>query len=292
MDFLYWLQSIANPFLDFIFENISLLFNQTLLITIVCYLYWCYDKKVASKLAISFFASGLFVQTMKIVFRIPRPWILDSRIQPTEKMMETATGYSFPSGHTQTATSICYGVVENFKKSKLKYVFIVFPFLMMFSRMYVRVLSPLDVTVSFIVSSLVVFTCIYLLNKDYEKYMKMLCYVFSLIAVCGLIYAMVIVNNGVSTYVLVKDAIKTYGAVFGFALGMVMEMKYLNFEVKKRTLKENIIIIFIGLIGTLTMKSGLKFVLPEHMFSDVFRYFMTIFWVMFLYPAIFTHYKK
>ena len=292
MDFLYWLQCIANPVMDFIFENISLLFDQTLLITIVCYLYWCYNKKVASKLAISFFASGLFVQTMKIFFRIPRPWILDSRIKPTEKMMETATGYSFPSGHTQTATSICYGAIESFKKSKIKYILFVFPFLMMFSRMYVRVHSPLDVIVSYIVSSLVVFTCIYLLNKDYKKNMKILCCVFSLIAVAGLIYAMVIVDNGVSTYELVEDSIKTYGAVFGFSLGTVMEMKYLNFSIKDRTLKEKIIIILIGLIGTLAMKSGLKLVLPEHMLVDMFRYFMTIFWIMFIYPAIFTYYKK
>lgn len=292
MDFLLLLQGIANPVLDFIFENISLIVDQTLLISVVCYLYWCYDKKIAQKLALGFFASGLVVQSMKIVFRIPRPWILDSRIKPTEKMLETATGYSFPSGHTQTATSICYSVLENFKRSKFKYVLIVFPFLMMFSRMYVRVHSPMDVCVSFLVSSLIVFGCLYFLNKDYKKYMVIFCALFSLIAFVSLIYAMIIVSNGTTTYELVEDAVKIYGAVFGFSLGTVMEMKCLNFSIKKRSILEQVLIVIVGLIGTLAMKSGLKILLPEHMLVDVFRYFMTIFWIMFLYPAIFTHYKK
>lgn len=292
MDFLVWLQSIANPVLDFIFENISLIVDQTLLIVIVCYLYWCYDKKIAQKLALGFFASGLAVQSLKIIYRIPRPWILDSRIKPTEKMMETATGYSFPSGHTQTATSICYSVLEYFKKSKLKYILILFPFLMMFSRMYVRVHSPLDVCVSFLVTSAIVFMCQYLLNKDYKRNMLILCAAFSLIALFGLVYAHIIVSNGTSSYELVEDAVKIYGAVFGFSLGSVMEMKFLNFRIKERTLKSKVIIIAVGLVGTLAMKSGLKLILPEMLIVDVFRYFMTIFWIMFLYPAIFSYYKK
>ena len=292
MDFLYWLQSIANPMLDFIFENISLVVDQTLLIVIVCYLYWCYDKKIAHKLALGFFASGLVVQTMKIFFRIPRPWVLDSRIKPNEKMMETATGYSFPSGHTQTATSICYSVLEYFKKSKIKYILILFPFLMMFSRMYVRVHSPMDVCVSFLITSAVVFMCSNLLDQNYKKNLVLLCAIFSLMALAGLIYAHVIVSNGTSTYELVEDAVKIYGAVFGFSLGTVMEMKNLDFSIKERTVMEKVALVTFGLIGTIFMKSGLKFILPEMMIMDVFRYFMTIFWIMYIYPAIFMYYRK
>ena len=292
MDFLYWLQQLRNPILDFIFENISLLVNQTLLIGIVCFLYWCYDKKIAHKIFLSFCASGIAVQTLKIVCRIPRPWILDSRIQPKQEMIETATGYSFPSGHTQTATSACYSLLDIIKNKGIKIILMVFPILMMLSRMYVGVHSPLDVTVSFAISSIIVFTCIYFLNKDHDNNLVKMSIILSIISIFTFIYAYIITTNGTSEYELVADSVKQVGACLGFAIGAILETKTLKFEIQKRNIKQIIIVIVIGLIGTLAMKSGLKLVLPEGIFTDFIRYFFTIFWIMYLYPLLFTKYKK
>ena len=286
MDFLYWLQQLRNPILDFIFENISLVVNQTLLIGIVCFLYWCYDKKIAHKIFLSFCASGIAVQTLKIVCRIPRPWILDSRIQPKAKMIETATGYSFPSGHTQTATSACYSLLDVIKNKGIKTILIIFPILMMLSRMYVGVHSPLDVTVSFVLSSIIVYACIYFLNKDHDKNLVTMSFILILVSIFTFIYAYIITTNGTSEYELVADSVKQVGASIGFALGAILETKILQFEIKKRNVKQIFIVIVFGLIGALFMKSGLKFVLPEGIFSDGIRYFLTIFWIIYIYPCI------
>ena len=53
------------------------------------------------------FVVGLFGtlanQFLKILCRVPRPWVLDPGFTIVESARAAATGYSFPSGHTQNA---------------------------------------------------------------------------------------------------------------------------------------------------------------------------------------------
>ena len=291
MDFLLFLQENQNELLTTFFEAITKLADKTLIIAVVCYLYWCCNKKTAQKIAVGYFFSGLAIQMMKVIFRIPRPWILDSRIQPTEEMKETATGYSFPSGHTQTATSFCYSLLDVVKKNWIKVILIVFPFLMMFSRMYVLVHSPLDVSVSFIVTAIIVLLSMRYLNKNHDEHLKNLSIVMLVGSIIGMIYAYYIVYFDGVSYELAADTVKMMGAILGFALGCLLEMKYLNFK-PRSVLKRNIVIVVIGLIGTIALQSGLKLILPSHMFVDFLRYFLAIFWIIYIYPCLFTKYIK
>lgn len=70
------------------------------MLSVLCFFYWCYDKKFARRIGLTYFSSGLVVQNLKIIFRIPRPWILDPDFHPVQSAIPHATGYSFPSGHT------------------------------------------------------------------------------------------------------------------------------------------------------------------------------------------------
>lgn len=292
MDFLLFLQEHQYPLLVTIFEAISLLMDKTIIIALVAYLYWLYDKKIAHKIAVGYFLSGLAVQCMKITFRIHRPWVLDERIRPSEEMLETATGYSFPSGHTQTATSLCYSLLDIIKKNWLRVILFVFPFLMMFSRMYVLVHSPLDVSVSFIVTAIIVVLAMKYLNKDYEKNLKNVAIVLLVGSALGLIYTCYVVSADIVTYTLAADSIKMMGAIMGYAVGCLLEIKYLNFEMQSTNIVEKIVIMVIGILGMLVMKSGLNLILPDHMLVDFLRYFLTIFWTIYIYPVIFTRFKK
>ena len=51
---------------------------------------------------------------IKEIFRVQRPFNLDKSITPIRP--ETATGYSFPSGHTQSTASLCTAVAVAFRK--------------------------------------------------------------------------------------------------------------------------------------------------------------------------------
>ncbi|MDD6467046.1 MAG: phosphatase PAP2 family protein [Erysipelotrichaceae bacterium] len=285
MEFLLWLQQIQNPFLDFIFEAITLLFNEFILVGLLCYLYWCANKKLAQKIALSYFLSGTMIQIMKLHFRIPRPWILDERIQPKPSMKETATGYSFPSGHTQTATSGCYSVLSELKNRKWKIFFIILPLLMMLSRMYVRVHTPLDVSVAFLVSVLCVLFIHNYLKKNETNRLLHLSLFTMILSFLGLGYTFYLTYYEIAPVILAKDSVKMLGAAIGFSLGCILETKYLNYDTDD-TRKKQIIIMIFGLLGALVFQAGLKLIFPQFLVFDTLRYFITMLWIVYIYPLI------
>ena len=106
MSFLWTLSGIRTPLLDTIFQLITFLAQELVIIAVICALYWCIDKKLAVQIGFNYLCAGLLVQSLKITFRIPRPWVLDPEFKAVESSIPAATGYSFPSGHTQSGTSL------------------------------------------------------------------------------------------------------------------------------------------------------------------------------------------
>lgn len=101
MTFLWLLEGLRTPFLDKWMQFITCFGQELIIIAVICALYWCADKRFAYLLGFTYFTAGLCVQSLKITFRIPRPWILDPDFKAVESAVPGATGYSFPSGHTQ-----------------------------------------------------------------------------------------------------------------------------------------------------------------------------------------------
>ena len=77
MDFLYFLAQHRTPAADVIVQGITCLAQETVVMAIICWLFWCANKQLAYSLGFSYFTSGLLVQGLKITFRKPRPWVLD-----------------------------------------------------------------------------------------------------------------------------------------------------------------------------------------------------------------------
>ena len=110
LELLHYFASVRTPFLTALFQCFTLFGEELVVIIVLCLLYWCFDKDLAYKVSFGFFLSGLLVQGAKVTFRIDRPWIADPQFEAVERAMETATGYSFPSGHTQGAFAL-YGTL-------------------------------------------------------------------------------------------------------------------------------------------------------------------------------------
>ena len=106
MSFLWFLSDLRTPAGDFFFQQITYLGQEIFVVAVICWLYWCVSKKSAYILGFSYFLSGLLIQALKITFRVPRPWKLDSSFKAVESALPEATGYSFPSGHTQSITAL------------------------------------------------------------------------------------------------------------------------------------------------------------------------------------------
>lgn len=82
MDFLNLLSQYRTPAGDVFFQGITLLAQETFVVVVICWLFWCSNKKLAYCLGFTYFTSGLLVQGLKITFRVPRPWLLDSAFEP------------------------------------------------------------------------------------------------------------------------------------------------------------------------------------------------------------------
>ena len=152
MDFLRFLEGIRTPELNALFLVLTWFGEEVLVLAIICSIYWCMNKRLAYRICFSFLSSGLLVQTLKITFRVPRPWVKDPSFIAVKQAVPTATGYSFPSGHTPCATSLYSTFAYNTKKNLWRVICLLIIFSVMFSRMYLGVHTPTDVVVSFILS--------------------------------------------------------------------------------------------------------------------------------------------
>lgn len=105
MGYLLWLQSIRCDTLNVILMGITDFITSPVMYLGLAILYWCYSKKAAYYIAMNLSVGSMVNQTLKNTFCIYRPWIRNSKIKPYPKAIESATGYSFPSGHTQIGAS-------------------------------------------------------------------------------------------------------------------------------------------------------------------------------------------
>ena len=73
MNLLWFLEGIRTPAGNDFFQFVTCFGQETFLLSVLCFFYWCYDKKFARRIGLTYFSSGLVVQNLKIIFRIPRP---------------------------------------------------------------------------------------------------------------------------------------------------------------------------------------------------------------------------
>ena len=103
MEFLYFLEELRNPVCDALFSVITLLGEETVFILLGLLFFWCINKWEGYYILTVGLIGTVFNQFLKLWFRIPRPWVRDPNFTIVESAREAATGYSFPSGHTQSA---------------------------------------------------------------------------------------------------------------------------------------------------------------------------------------------
>ena len=65
MEILHFIAQYRTPFFDTLFQAITLFAQETLVVVIICWLYWCLDKRKAYILGFTYFLSGLLVQGLK-----------------------------------------------------------------------------------------------------------------------------------------------------------------------------------------------------------------------------------
>lgn len=290
MKFLWFLEGIRTLSGNEFFQFVTCFGQETFLLSVICLFYWCIDKKFAFQLGLTYFTSGLAVQSLKITFRIPRPWILNPDFHPVESAIPHATGYSFPSGHTQGGTCLFAPLALKVKRYSLKFLFVFLFLLIGFSRMYLGVHTPKDVLTAMAISLL--FSWLFAkFSQKLFNHIRLLSFSLGLCALFVLVYTLFLLFIEDLPVRYASDCIKASGAGLGFALGLYLEQTKLHFTTRTNSLWGQILKLLVGLCSTLLLKLFLSG-LFSFLLWKTFVYAFLVLWILFLYPFLFMEVHK
>ena len=301
MEFLRFLEGLRTPFMDTLMSLITQLGDELFFMVIAITMFWCIDKRRGYYLLSVGFVGTVLNQFLKLVFRVPRPWVLDPDFTIVESAREAATGYSFPSGHTQNAVGTFGGVARSSKKRWVQIVSIVILLLVSFSRMYLGVHTPKDVGVSFVIAVILLLVLYPLFLKMDEK-PKMMYWMFSGMTMLGVAYLLFVTLypfpadvDAANLASGTKNAYTLLGATLGVLVAYHVDRTHTNFSTKA-PLPGQILKVVIGLALTLAVKAGAKpvlnMLLNGHQAANLIRYFLMVIVAGVIWPMTFKWFAK
>ena len=282
LQFLKWFESMRTGFLTALFEGITFLGEETLIILLVVALWFAVDSTLAKKVFFVTICSTGLNGIVKNIAQVPRPF--DKGVLPVRK--ETATGFSFPSGHTQNFATCSTFFAIKFKKKWLSIVVAILIALVAFSRLYLGVHYPSDVLVGALLGVGMAFLGNYLF--DHAKDVKKLYVAVLMIFLPFIVYFLIVANEHFA------DFFKVAGMMGGLTLIAFLEEKTepLSYDVSwwKKLLR-----IVIGVAVAFVFKEGLKIFkmggVHVELLIDMLRYFAVVLAVGYLCPLFFKKIK-
>jgi membrane-associated phospholipid phosphatase len=261
LELLYFLEKIRVPILNEFMLWITKFGEETAFLVLALVVFWCIDKRKGYFILSVGFIGTITSQFMKLMCRIPRPWVLDKNFTILEQAREAASGYSFPSGHSQSAVGT-FGSLAYLSKNKwIKWTAVAIAVLVPVSRMYIGVHTPWDVLVGSLISVVLIFALKPVVFSENKKCLPILLCVMTVMAVAYTCFvefypfpSNIDVINLASGR---KNAYTLLGALSGFLVVYTVDEKWLNFSTKAVWWAQ-ILKVAIGLILVLAVKSGLK----------------------------------
>ncbi len=301
MEFLRFLEGLRNPVFDVFFSLITHLGEETIFLAVAIIIFWCIDKYEGYYLMTVGFIGTIINQFLKILFRIPRPWMLDKKFSIVESARAEATGYSFPSGHTQSFVGTASSLVFWNKNKILRVILWALIILVPFSRMYLGVHTPLDVGVSFFIALALALIIKPIIQKAKEnsKIMFFLIGFMLLISLANLLFVE-LYNfpkdvDAANYQSALKNAYKLFGCILALPIVYSLDIKFIKFQTGGK-LSFQIFKSVVGLLLVLAVKSGAKPVLNlifgEAIFTNAIRYFLVVIVAGTLWPYVFTKLGK
>ena len=260
--------------------------------------YWCVSKDLGTYLMMGWSGNRLVNGALKVTVCAYRPWIRDSRIIPYGNSMSTATGYSFPSGHTMNgATVFGGGIMRKELPGILRIVLGIIVALIAFSRLFLGVHTPQDVLVGAGVGLLVMWLTLRLMqwiDLHPGKDLLVAC-IGAGLGVAVALYAAFksypmdydaegkIIVDGAK---MANDTFKGVGYCIAFLLGWILERRFVGFSTEI-PLEQKLTRAVIGLLGyyivSLIIEALIKTWIPGP-FGTVLSSFIRMFYVAFLFP--------
>ncbi len=283
---LIFLQNFSSDAILFIANILSFAGEETFLILILLTIYYTVDKRAG----FSIFSSLLCAQTMtnaiKSVVRAPRPFMVHESLSADR--IETATGYSFPSGHTAGAAAFYPALGRESGKKSIVAVTIILAILIGLSRNILAVHWPVDVLVGLIIGLVFSLAMTRLFDRIWEDRKKR--FLFSTImgsssALIAIILCTVLSLSLVDEMAY-SDLMKILSLSAGAYGGAVLEMKKVNFSTENSLLKKVLSVLIAMAVAAAIMI--VREMLPETLYypGALAGYALLGLWATGLFPLI------
>ena len=218
-----WLQTHLGSTWISIMSFFSMFGEEIMLLLILGFLYWCYDKKLARTVGLSVIM-GLVWNTMAKNIALRRRPYFDHKgikilrvVDPEADIYNIAAqGYSFPSGHSTNAAAVFASIAVNLRKRWFTVIAIAIPLLAGVSRFIVGAHYPTDVLAGWLIGIISVFIVQLLQSK-----------VKNPLLLHGILLA-----TALPGFFFCKSAdyFTAVGLLVGFAGGTLLDDRYVHFE--------------------------------------------------------------
>lgn len=301
MDILYALEKIRTPFWNGVMSAMTQLGGEVIFIVAAVVVFWCVSKWEGYYLMTVAFCGTVLNQFLKLICRVPRPWVRDPNFTIVESARAEATGYSFPSGHTQNAIGLFGGMARWGGRRWVRIGLTALALVIAFSRMYLGVHTPADVGVSLVLAAALVLGLYPLMRRAQEK-PRYMGYVLAAMLVVSGAFVVFVETCGFPADMDAENlasgignAWKMLGAVAGMTLAWLLDRRYIHFETQAVWWVQ-VIKVAVGMALLLAIKSGLKApllaLLGHEGLAGGVRYFLLVLVAGAVWPLVFRPMSK
>lgn len=301
MDILYALEKIRTPFWNGVMSAVTQLGGEVIFIVAAVVVFWCVSKWEGYYLMTIAFCGTVLNQFLKLICRVARPWVRDPNFTIVESARAEATGYSFPSGHTQNAIGLFGGMARWGGRRWVRLGLTTLALVIAFSRMYLGVHTPADVGVSLVLAAALVLGLYPLMRRAQEK-PRYMGYVLAAMLVVSGAFVVFVETCGFPADMDAENlasgignAWKMLGAVAGMTLAWLLDRRYIHFETQAVWWVQ-VIKVAVGMALLLAIKSGLKApllaLLGHEGLAGGVRYFLLVLVAGAVWPLVFRPMSK
>jgi undecaprenyl-diphosphatase len=259
-DFIVSVQSLSSPWLDTLFALLTFLGNAEFYLILLPLVYWCIDRRAGVSLGYLSLSSAWINRLVKYLFRIPRPGMLDSRVNP----LVEETNPSFPSGHAQ-GTLVNWGYLAYLLRSPVFWVVALLVILGVgLSRIVLGVHFPQDILGGWLIGLVVLLLYIWL-ERPVARWLSGQSTVIKVVLAIGIPVLLIFLHpSDMEGLYPADDAITPMAALAGLGVGIIMERKWVRFRADGKW-GQRVLRFVLGIALAAVFYIGPRFFLPEEM---------------------------